>query len=799
MSVFYCTEGSYQNKNLSEAYDIQTHAYCGGSNDYRSTFYFRPNENFLSPIRLTSASFSASTANGAEGTYFLYITTNKKPFGTDLSKVVQAGEITFDKINNTYRHSTEFSEEALTLISEYINTNQKWYLIIANKDEKYCDIAGYNNQTYTKEPKFTFEWEYGRSTGLLNKTNYQMGEEIYFTINSLNSNYKHKIKLSINNVVLTEQELNSEELNYTYLLTTDNIISSYFPKDKKITNGLLTLSTFLEDEEIVDIGKVDYPFTIQLKSDTFLPIISKIDEKDIFFPHYYKNVRETIDFFISNYSFLGWNFSIKPALNTEIKYYTIIASGAQTFTQQFSVNSSSSPINVSGNYNSYISKGGNLNVTISVVDSRGQTSFYEEIIEIKQYNKPYFSNINYYRADEEGKLNLIGPYLIGSANYNICEISIEDKNFINHYTELSLQVFQNSETALISKTNSLELTVQDFTGDKKFNTSQGQIIISVTDNVLTEASSFTINIAPANYIMHFRKGGTALAFGGVASEEQEDNTINSYWKLNLKSNPLDLDSGGTSASSREGAFIKIVEPGGIINKLTIKDNESSLNKNRPFLELIPYQFQEDNSHKDCGLVRLYGGYGIKDSKVYNTWSDLEVWDNAEGSQKGSLTLYKQHEKIPELKMGYYKDQIWTEYDVMLMKHEDSPTKRIILTKDLSELEDWSNDSNSYIVDIPFSITSFQKIINVFGIIHSKELTDYSEDQESIAGKRPNYVYIIPNGWINTFTDSENWSIGLHYNSKINSFRINFPKAFSHASEWSEIKKSMIILTIDYIP
>lgn len=207
--------------------------------------------------------------------------------------------------------------------------------------------------------------------------------------------------------------------------------------------------------------------------------------------------------YVQNKSKLQINISANGTQGATIKTYKTTVCG----------------ITYSGNsfVTSEITKSGNVEIAISVTDSRGLTTTTTRTINVQQYFQPKINSFVVERGDSDNSINSVGTYAIMKINFEISRVNNRNRNsykieyklnqqgsswnLLGTYSGYSFNGIKNGGNILSgSSTYSFRLTVSDFFGN----------VEAVYDNIPTSSTLFNVN-----------KEGTSICFGAVSKRGTE--------------------------------------------------------------------------------------------------------------------------------------------------------------------------------------------------------------------------------------------------------------------------------------
>lgn len=206
--------------------------------------------------------------------------------------------------------------------------------------------------------------------------------------------------------------------------------------------------------------------------------------------------------YVQNKSQLLINISARGVNGATIKSYKTIVDGVTYGGQEFTT--------------SPISKSGNVEISISVTDSRGLTTTTTRTVNVMEYSPPRISQFMVVRGNADNTPNSIGNYAVmridfaisklGGRNRNSYKIEYKsnddyDYRLLGTYSGYEFSGIKNGGNILNgSNTYAFRLTVTDFFGD----------VVAEYDGVPTSSMLFNVN-----------KEGTSMCFGAVSKRTTE--------------------------------------------------------------------------------------------------------------------------------------------------------------------------------------------------------------------------------------------------------------------------------------
>ena len=206
--------------------------------------------------------------------------------------------------------------------------------------------------------------------------------------------------------------------------------------------------------------------------------------------------------YVQSKSQLLINISARGVSGATIKSYKTVVDGVTYGGQEFTT--------------SPISKSGNVEISISVTDSRGLTTTTTRTVNVMEYSPPRINRFVVERGNADSTPNSIGNYAImridfaisrlGGRNRNSYKIEYKsnddyDYRLLGTYSGYEFSGIKNGGNILNgSNTYAFKITVTDFFGD----------VVAEYDGVPTSSTLFNVN-----------KEGTSMCFGAVSKRTTE--------------------------------------------------------------------------------------------------------------------------------------------------------------------------------------------------------------------------------------------------------------------------------------
>lgn len=206
--------------------------------------------------------------------------------------------------------------------------------------------------------------------------------------------------------------------------------------------------------------------------------------------------------YVQNKSQLLINISARGISGATIKSYKTVIDGVTYGGQEFTT--------------SPVSKSGNVEISVSVTDSRGLTATTTRTVNVMEYSPPRISQFTVIRGNADNTPNSIGNYAIMRIDFAISQLGGRNRNsykieyksnddydyrLLGTYSGYEFSGIKNGGNILNgSNTYAFRLTVTDFFGD----------VVAEYDGVPTSSTLFNVN-----------KEGTSMCFGAVSKRTTE--------------------------------------------------------------------------------------------------------------------------------------------------------------------------------------------------------------------------------------------------------------------------------------
>ena len=432
-------------------------------------------------------------------------------------------------------------------IKKLVSSNQNFYIHM-----KASSVASFYRYAH-KSNSLTGEWIYGYSSGSLSKTKISLNEKLNLTIKPVDQTYSHKIQWKIKqtngNFVDSGDLINLAAGSLTYEKTyakSDYLNLNFFTSTSTSTEGQVIIDTYKGVEKL---GSNSINFEIILNAGIAAPsnVELILSPKAISGQDPY-GVFASSGLYIVNRSYIQWQAKGVAQGGATIVSSKIKYQGGLT-----------GETSVSGLANS-AQKGQNINSSAKIIcsltltDSRNFSTVVSQEIEPYIYSYPSIQIQEYFRANiNGGKDPIKGTKAI--VKFKISFSSVNGKNSIS--TTVAYNETNSTEGAISSSGG---VYTASFSG---ISTSENKLTIIVRDAATQTLQSYTVTIPSNFYLLHFPKGGKAVAIGSnIASDES--NILKIGWPVHFMSNatsakPLPITNGGTGTTSRYGIVRNLQE------------------------------------------------------------------------------------------------------------------------------------------------------------------------------------------------------------------------------------------------
>ena len=171
-----------------------------------------------------------------------------------------------------------------------------------------------------------------------------------------------------------------------------------------------------------------------------------------------------------------------------------------------------------------LTKSGEINVSITVKDSRGFSVTKSEKINVLPYSAPTVSVNSLYRCDQNGSKTTSGAYLLCDLKTNYSSLNGKNAPVITYkYRKADGDLF-SGEIPINENTSIL--------GNGEFLNSSSYILaFKITDSITSNADYIEALVPSADIPFNIRRGGKGASFGCYS---EKDNELTVAWDLNVK-------------------------------------------------------------------------------------------------------------------------------------------------------------------------------------------------------------------------------------------------------------------------
>lgn len=427
-------------------------------------------------------------------------------------------------------------------IKKLVSSNQNFYIHM-----KASSVASFYRYTQ-KSNSLTAEWIYGCSSGSLSKTKILLNEKLNLTIQPVDRTYSHEIQWKIkqtngsfvnsgDSIKLTAGSLTCEKTYYK----SEYLNLNFFTSTSTSTEGQVIIETYKGGEKL---GSNSINFEIILDASIAAPLGVKlilspkvIDGQDPY------GIFASSGLYIVNRSYIQWKAEGNAQGGATIVSSKIKYQGG--LTGETSVSGLAS----SEQKGQDIDSSAKIICYLTLTDSRNFSTVVSQEIEPYIYSYPLIQIQEYFRANNNNEKDPIkGTKAI--VRFKISFSSVNGKNSI-------------STTAAFNVTKGTEGTISSSEGVYtasflEISTSENNLIILVEDAATQTLQSYPVTIPSNFYLLHFPKGGRAMAIGSNIDSSESD-ILKIGWPVHFMSNtistePLPITNGGTGSSSQIGAI-----------------------------------------------------------------------------------------------------------------------------------------------------------------------------------------------------------------------------------------------------
>lgn len=520
-----------------------TRLYMGTSNNYQSRITLEnnlPSATEKKAIVIQSMTFHYSRVNPASGTDSTFY----------IGETRGAKTITVKHTEKNEQWATPVDISSLSNIKAALESGTSSINIY------FCGKTNDSNSTRidmaTRKAYISVSYVYGESTGSLKTEILNLDETQQLTINPVDTSYSHGVTWYLNGKKIAEEtKISAGTVQTTFSYPSNTYFKSeYFSTTSATTTGKVVLKTYDGDASLGN-GK-EYSFTVQIPESIGRPTISLVTftpSHEGFLSDFNPSV------FVANYSYINWKVSASGGADASISKIEITFSGGLTETITKTIIEPKNTIETTGQSSKKILRSSSITATTIVTDSRGFSTPDTQILSVYSYSTPKLILESIKRTNSTGKEDFVNG---------------EYATFIVKSSYSSLGG-ANSVTATVSylNTSNKDLTLGTAMTVQVSTTNEVQFTATITDKATEAKNNLVFSLPASSYLLYFLKGGKAIGIGTKVTSGEFESTglIKMGWPVKLTgglSSALPLTSGGTESNSRDGAFNKIVAPGGTI-------------------------------------------------------------------------------------------------------------------------------------------------------------------------------------------------------------------------------------------
>lgn len=217
----------------------------------------------------------------------------------------------------------------------------------------------------------------------------------------------------------------------------------------------------------------------------------------------------------------GWNIWLKT--KSKIKGVITAAGSGGSIISSYSAKANEETFSKSTFTTSFVKNSGNVEITATVVDSRGRSASTNVIIDVVDYHVPSISTYEVYRCTSDGVENGDGTFARVRCNYLISPV--------NNLNTKQLKVVFGSQQKIYDLT--------DYSG--AFESDSTDLFINLAENAnhvfelyiidsLNENIKFTYTVPPCFVLVSKLAGGKGICFGQVATQEGFHIEMDAYYR-----------------------------------------------------------------------------------------------------------------------------------------------------------------------------------------------------------------------------------------------------------------------------
>lgn len=395
-------------------------------------------------------------------------------------------------------------------------------------------IFGYNSSSapstdlfyYTAEtaPQIRVTYHYHNSELTLNASSAAFGGTITANLTTYLASYTHTIEYKLNDSAKTTVTLAAGTTSHTF-----TIPSNWMNQIPSATSATITvtLTTYDGSTVIGDLSTANFIATVPA---SVVPSPGSIAY----------SVSNPLAVPITNRGLTASLSGQAGVYSSTIRSYTLQGEGFTSVNQALVID----PIQrIAGQ-----SQSRTLSVTATVTDSRGRSASTTLNITVYEWDVPYFSALEYYRCNSYGTKSEDGTYLRIACTYACFPVTVGSTNK-NSITEHTYKIVSKDGSTTIAQ-GTLSGSAQVVGGGNLSADDEYYLQLTLTDGVTTIVYQYLIYSSA--YVIHFRNGGTGVAFG-QAADANNTVKINPNWVLIIGNN-IDVAAKLADLESRVAAL-----------------------------------------------------------------------------------------------------------------------------------------------------------------------------------------------------------------------------------------------------
>lgn len=363
------------------------------------------------------------------------------------------------------------------------------------------------------------------SDPFITPTTQVMGGGVYIDCNPQSSAMTHTIKFKFGSYSETIATGVKTGISYTI----QKAMASYLPNGTSGT-ATITVDTYAGGTKV---STKNISLTITVPED-IVPTISGASTTEA-------NTEVTTGFFVQNQSQIAVKITANGAYGSTITDYTTKVAGQTYKGSEFTIG--------------MIDESGDVDLVVTVTDSRGRTATYTRTINVAEYAPPQVTSLSAYRVDQYGVATETGTYLKVVYSFEIT--SLENKNAKTAKLQYRLSS-ATDWTDLTMITDVYAPIGQTYQSGNILSADSSYKVRMVLEDSFT-SSSYEVDIGTEAVTMDFKAGGLGVAFGKVA---ETDLCVENAWNTHLQQD-LTVD-GDTILQDAEATNLTV--NGAIVNE-----------------------------------------------------------------------------------------------------------------------------------------------------------------------------------------------------------------------------------------